>query len=386
MNQLFSIFDLIVIAGMIQGVVYAVLLLLSPVKSQPKSLTIVLLLVMVLLSFKILLHTLGLWQQALFRYFPLAIDTLFQPLIYLYALSLTKDFHQKKGSQLIHFIVPALFMVHGLLVYFLTVGHNDPAQKEILAEGWGYNRVKWTEDILAILSAVFYWVLSFRHVQQYRKWLFENQSDTHYPELTWIRNLLIGSGIFVITLTVASLQSNIIQTGSSGFVYTQLFYVYLSFLIYFFAINGRNQVLSSQWTTNREESTPIKETAATLLETTGQNIPFDDIREAIITCFEEKQLHLDPDLSLKQLAAAAGYPIAQVSATINRHFDQNFRNLVNSYRVTEVKKRLSDSTYQHLTLLGIALDCGFNSEASFYRIFRKFDGTSPKTYQRSSKQ
>jgi AraC-like DNA-binding protein len=53
---------------------------------------------------------------------------------------------------------------------------------------------------------------------------------------------------------------------------------------------------------------------------------------------------------------------------------------VNSYRVEEVKKRLGNLKYEHLSLTGIAFDCGFNSEASFYRIFRQQTGYSPKSY------
>jgi methylphosphotriester-DNA--protein-cysteine methyltransferase len=45
----------------------------------------------------------------------------------------------------------------------------------------------------------------------------------------------------------------------------------------------------------------------------------------------------------------------------------SFRNLINNYRVEEVKKRLGDPP-SHLSVLGMALDCGFNSKASFYRI------------------
>jgi len=31
-------------------------------------------------------------------------------------------------------------------------------------------------------------------------------------------------------------------------------------------------------------------------------------------------------------------------------------------------------------LLGVAIECGFNSEASFYRIFRQLEGMSPNEY------
>ncbi len=36
-----------------------------------------------------------------------------------------------------------------------------------------------------------------------------------------------------------------------------------------------------------------------------------------------------------------------------------------------MKLKLIDIDFSHLSILGIALECGFNSEASFYRISKK---------------
>lgn len=44
------------------------------------------------------------------------------------------------------------------------------------------------------------------------------------------------------------------------------------------------------------------------------------------------------------------------------------------------KKRLLNNNLNNLSFLGLAKDCGFNSEASFYRIFKKTVGLTPKQY------
>ncbi|MEJ0105739.1 MAG: helix-turn-helix domain-containing protein [Bacteroidota bacterium] len=53
---------------------------------------------------------------------------------------------------------------------------------------------------------------------------------------------------------------------------------------------------------------------------------------------------------------------------------------MNEYRVDKVKQRLNDPGSARLSILGIAYECGFNSEASFYRIFKDIAGVSPKEY------
>ena len=66
---------------------------------------------------------------------------------------------------------------------------------------------------------------------------------------------------------------------------------------------------------------------------------------------------------------------------MNNGFGQSFNDLVNSYRVAEVKRRLRTPDAQRLTLLGIALDSGFNSKTTFNRIFKQFTGYAPRDWQ-----
>jgi AraC-like DNA-binding protein len=51
--------------------------------------------------------------------------------------------------------------------------------------------------------------------------------------------------------------------------------------------------------------------------------------------------------------------------------------------VEEVKKRLEDPAYAHYSILGIALDCGFNAKSSFNAAFKKFTGSTPSQYRTS---
>ena len=84
---------------------------------------------------------------------------------------------------------------------------------------------------------------------------------------------------------------------------------------------------------------------------------------------------------MQELAKQVNLPAHVVSYTISQAFQKNFRDLINEYRVEEVKSKLQDPAWKHLTILGIALDSGFNSEASFYRVFKKHTNVSPKEYQ-----
>lgn len=45
---------------------------------------------------------------------------------------------------------------------------------------------------------------------------------------------------------------------------------------------------------------------------------------------------------------------------------ENFFDFVNSYRVEEAKRRLTDPSSRYLTTVAIAQEAGFNSKPAFY--------------------
>ncbi len=95
---------------------------------------------------------------------------------------------------------------------------------------------------------------------------------------------------------------------------------------------------------------------------------------------DEGRLYLEPELTLASLSKRLQENTTQVSATINAAFGKNFNEFINGYRVEHFKKEIAKPENKHITLLGIAFDCGFNSKATFNRVFKKTEGISPKEY------
>ena len=83
------------------------------------------------------------------------------------------------------------------------------------------------------------------------------------------------------------------------------------------------------------------------------------------------------------LAEKLGMNRGELSEVINVGAEKNFNDFVNHYRVEEVKRKLQQGEGEKYSLLAIALDCGFNSKATFNRVFKKLTGQSPSDYQKS---
>lgn len=92
----------------------------------------------------------------------------------------------------------------------------------------------------------------------------------------------------------------------------------------------------------------------------------------------EERLYREMGLTRKALAQRAGLSEQQASRIINAYFRKNFSELVNSYRIGEAKEQLlgSDSA-----ITVIAFEVGFNSIASFNRVFKESVGASPSEFR-----
>jgi AraC-like DNA-binding protein len=93
-----------------------------------------------------------------------------------------------------------------------------------------------------------------------------------------------------------------------------------------------------------------------------------------------KELYLDPGLSLRSLAEEMDSTEKKVSYLINQHLHTNFYELVNQYRVEKFKAEVQNADSSKLSIVGLALNCGFRSKSSFYRAFKSQVAMSPSEY------
>jgi AraC-like DNA-binding protein len=93
--------------------------------------------------------------------------------------------------------------------------------------------------------------------------------------------------------------------------------------------------------------------------------------------------HLEPALKLGELADRLELSTNALSQLLNEHYGKTFYEFVNSYRLEEVKKKLGSPGFDNYTILGVALECGFNNKNTFNRYFKKEMGLTPSAYLKS---
>lgn len=336
-------------------------------------------------STKPLLHTLDLWDTQLMRFFPNSADVVIAPLIYLYFSSLVDGRFKFSRAHLIHFIPFIILQSYMVVVYFSLIGTSDLFEKDQIASAMHFDLLKDIESYAALLSVGLYVFLSFKKLKDYREWLANVTSDSTFPDFSWLRNLLYLSAVIGVFLFFNSIADMVFDLKDRTNVHWSSFSLFIAFSVYYLGVAGYQQ---PDYELNKEQSdmgSPRYEKDGVELKSKIALARNEQVLKAIVHVLEVEKIFLNPTLSIQALSRKLNIPQQEVSQVINATLHKKFRDLINEYRVEEVKSMLTRDDVSHLSILGIALDCGFNSEATFYRIFKKNTGISPKEFREQYK-
>lgn len=106
------------------------------------------------------------------------------------------------------------------------------------------------------------------------------------------------------------------------------------------------------------------------------------LRDKLTYEMKEGLAFKDPSLSVITVASKIGVTQHRLRSLINQNLGyKNFSEFVNAYRIEEVKSVLTDKKREHIPILTVALDSGFNSLSSFNRAFKKSESITPTEYR-----
>lgn len=108
-----------------------------------------------------------------------------------------------------------------------------------------------------------------------------------------------------------------------------------------------------------------------------------EIEGKLYWAMEEEKVYLNPQLNLQGLAKKIGISSSMLSHVLNIYFNTNFCDFVNRYRVRSVIEKLQNPYYNRFNIVVLAYESGFNSKASFHRIFKNFTGKTPTEYKKA---
>lgn len=97
---------------------------------------------------------------------------------------------------------------------------------------------------------------------------------------------------------------------------------------------------------------------------------------------EVEKTYRDEELSLQVLAEKLSVTPHHLSQILNEKLNKGFSDYINTYRIEEAKKLLTDAGSEHRKILTIAFDVGFNTKAAFNYAFKKYTNMTPTQYRK----
>ncbi|MCK8519959.1 AraC family transcriptional regulator [Aquimarina sp. D1M17] len=317
------------------------------------------------------------YRNTKINYWLIALSLAVGPLLYFYVKSITTPNFKFRKKDFFHFVPVLVFVIYKISIFIYDAQQPgfDQTQNGYLKINLDEKYIQPLVGIIENIQMLLYLAFTLQIFYAYKKRIQEFFSNTYALELNWMRNFLfIYSFLFLYSIFESTIGNLIIDLHWTQRWWYQFFsalaIIYIGIKGYFTNTNTLNNLDFNITSKKTTQSNSEKETNATLA----------DSKTKIEHYIQEHRPFLDPDLNLTQLAKMLKMSVPELSETINSGFNKNFNDFINEYRVHEVQKMLREGKQKKLSLLGIAYECGFNSKATFNRVFKKFTNTSPSQY------
>lgn len=326
----------------------------------------------------------GWYSKEIYRnilfYTPFQQLFLLAPVLYFYFKTLLDKSFNFSAKDYIHFLPATLYLIYSIIV-FLT-------DKVILKEYYFYADGKdkdfstWYQ-ITGFFLLTFYLIQSLKTYNEYKTITYNIVSFADSVMFRWAKRFLIAF-LLLITIRIVFFVAN---PEWDQFGKKFWYYVCFSVLFYYVSISGyTNSVLSTtsfrDSTRNFEDDSKLKDEETINDKNTikTEMADLDSWKEKIESLMLVDKMYENPELVISDLSNRLGTHSKKISQVINEGFEMNFNDFVNHYRTKALITKIEEGEHNIQTLLGLALDCGFNSKSTFNRAFRRATNLSPKEY------
>ena len=365
----------------LQGLVLIALLFSRFVRLKRRS-DLFLGLILLVMCYEQICYTVGFmgwyheYRNTKINYWLIPMGLALAPLIYFYVRSVTTSNFKFKKRDWLHFVPAFSVILYRVFIYSFDAmqqgfGEVQNGQlKQSIDEPVFQPLIMFAEFAVMLLYLAF----TFQLFYNYRKKIVRFFSNTYKYELNWILTFLV---IFALLFVYRSLQ-DVIGALITELHYTQRWWLNLLIAIAVLYVGVKGYFTNTHQLENLSfNPDTVPEPPE---ESSEENQASKEEVRVLLEIMNTKKPYLNPELNLKDLAGITAMNRAQLSHVINSGLKKNFNDFVNEYRIEAVKEKLSAGEHRQLSLLGIAFECGFNSKATFNRVFKKLTNSSPSEY------
>lgn len=383
MDFSYNIISIIDILGVVQGVLFGVMLLLMHSKKNKPTLFLGLFILLFSLEpIPNILEDMGvLLQYPILELPPIHFHFLAYPLFYIYIQKISV-FNEKKISYWT--LIPGVVeIIAGLIIFFLPMATKLQLKESSFALVY---------FVFGLCYSIFIGILTFRWIVLHQKEVNNQFSETVHKNLNWSKLFIYGSIFFQVLFLIHLFIDN----------HTLYFFVTLVnvILIYWVSFKGiiqenivslylffPNKILESPAVIDdtmviENLITPLALSMAEKVKTQFMTIEeMKEVIEVVRATIKKRESFLKSNLTIIDIAEETNIHPKRISHALNNQLKVNFNSFINKFRVDKAKELLVDNKFKHLSIEGIGMEVGFHSKATFYAAFKKYEGCTPAKFR-----
>lgn len=304
------------------------------------------------------------------------MPTLHGPFLFLYFKALISKKSNPTWKDVLHFLP---FIIANLLIIDLLVQSGEAKLLWIGNLEIVPNRIHFGEILNNLVGPVYILIVLFL-IKKHQEQIKNIFSYTENVSLEWIKNITYGLGVIWIVVLLVGFSQLIFDAPWNQYAGVM---IYITVVLFVFSIGYFGFKQTALFTDYKAPNSSQDESHIISKRYQKSGLTEDEalgIKDDLHRLMDLEKPYLEGTLSLDQVAILMNVSKHQLSQVINEHLGFSFFDMVNNYRVDEFKKRIDHGDAEKFTLLGIAYDCGFNSKASFNRIFKIQTGMTPSAF------
>ncbi|MCH2194645.1 helix-turn-helix transcriptional regulator [Kordia sp.] len=286
------------------------------------------------------------------------------PLLYFYFKSITKKYVFKK-QHLLHLVPTIVIMT--VLLPILVLPEEEKLKVMLYTSTIDYKSflppmvfVK-----LTLLFGYGYFVYKI-----YYKDIHKNSEISERVQ-KWQRNLMGLITLYILSFTFYCLTV-IRIIPKSEFLYHFQIWVMTSMVLYIgFMAYIQPKIITNSYVIRINS----KYRNSGLTESLSQ-----ELKEQLLYLLNEEKIYKQNDINLEKLSKKLNTTRHNTSQVINEHFELNFFELINQYRITEASQILKNDIHHNLNIIDVAYEVGFNNKVTFNKSFKKHFAQTPTQY------
>ena len=295
---------------------------------------------------------------------------LYGPLLYFYFKRIANEYTFKR-SDFLH-LLPTIAVIFYFTPFYFFSGRMK--QQIIFSVDSSYINTVHVILILKSLSLIVYSFLIYKVYVKKTKTKVKVDRHVHL----WQRNLVYLNILFALTYSVYAfvIGTNVVfDRSKSVMLYSQVFVLALIVLYVAYTAYVQPRVFSKKYLFSQLPSKYLK---SGLTESYSH-----ELKEQLLRLLIEEKVYKTNDINLNTLSEKMHTTRHNLSQVINEHFDMNFFNLINMFRIQEAQRILADDSYHNLNIIDVAYDIGFNNKVTFNKAFKEETGLTPTQYIKS---